>query len=213
MLFKVLSLFFLGIGVFILMQVAFPVLAYQSWEMFDTSGDQLLADPATNLASVNGFGVTVSSNSAFPAFIVNSGKEASYKDFRLSIPALNLDQIKVLTYSNDFDQSLAQLPGTALPGEKGNVFITGHSALPVGLPKDTPAFFANLPTIKKGDEVILDALGQRYVYKVLGLKAVDPKETSVILPPDEIGRYLSLMTCVPPGVNTKRLIVLAKLES
>jgi LPXTG-site transpeptidase (sortase) family protein len=42
---------------------------------------------------------------------------------------------------------------------------------------------------------------------------VDPKDVSVINPPDGSGRYLTLMTCVPPGFNAKRLIVLAKLAN
>ena len=79
--------------------------------------------------------------------------------------------------------------------------------------KESKAFFAKLPNVKKGDEVIVDALGQRYVYTVSELKIVDPKDISVIMPPDSTGRYISLMTCVPPGFNTKRLIVIGKLNT
>jgi LPXTG-site transpeptidase (sortase) family protein len=84
--------------------------------------------------------------------------------------------------------------------------------LPNFAPKGSKAFFAKLPEVKKGDDIIVDALGQRYNYKVVELKIVDPKDISVIYPPDSNGRYISLMTCVPPGFNTKRLVVVAKLN-
>ena len=80
-------------------------------------------------------------------------------------------------------------------------------------PGNFKAIFANLPKVKKGDQVIVEAGEQKFEYQVEGLKVVNPDETWVINPPDTNGRYLSLMTCVPPGLYLKRLIVLAKLES
>jgi sortase A len=70
----------------------------------------------------------------------------------------------------------------------------------------------NLLKIKKGDEINIETPGQLFTYVVQGMKVVDPKDVSVINPPDQVGRYLTLMTCVPPGYNVKRLIVLAKLK-
>jgi LPXTG-site transpeptidase (sortase) family protein len=155
----------------------------------------------------------VASVNDVPVFISSNKRNAPYPEFSLTIPKLKLDQIKVLVASNDFEENLAQLPGTALPGERGNVFVSGHSSIARSLElKDHRAFFVNLPNIKKGDEVYLDAVGQRYTYEVIGTKIVDPKDTAVINPPDSEGRYLTLMTCVPPGFNTKRLIVLARLK-
>ena len=119
----------------------------------------------------------------------------------------------VKVYSNEFEKSLAQLPGTALPGERGNVFISGHSSISATFQsKGSRAFLVDLPKVKKGDSIFVNASGQDYEYVVEGIKIVDPKDTWVISPPDMEGRYLSLMTCVPPGFNTKRLIVLAKLK-
>jgi sortase A len=115
--------------------------------------------------------------------------------------------------SNDFEQNLAHLPGSALPGQKGNIFITGHSGLDNSMLAKKFSYFKELPEVKRGDEIILNALGQQYKYIVESLKIVDPKDTSVVNPPDPSGRYLSLMTCVPPGFSTKRMIVLARLKN
>jgi len=211
---KGLSLLFLGFGVFVLMQIVMPLISFKAWEIFALGYETALIDPTS--VSANGdlapqFDIKTVNN--FPAFIGKPRKEApSFKEFKLTIPKIKLDASTVAVESLKFEETMAHLPGSALPGEKGNVFITGHSMLPNFASKGTKAFFAKLPDVKRGDEIIVDALGQRYVYTVSELKIVDPNDIAVILPPDSNGRYISLMTCVPPGFNTKRLIVVGKLS-
>lgn len=215
MIVKGLSLLFLGVGVFVLMQVVLPFIEFKSWELFAFEQETILATPlASDGNSGLTSGVSIQDFENFPAFVANYANPANlpYKDFKLSIPKLKLDAIKTQVWSNNFDEFLAQLPGSALPGERGNVFITGHSSLPQPL-GSKHAWFVNLPNIKKGDNIYIAAAGQQFEYIVEGLKIVDPKDTTVLNPPDNRGRYLTLMTCVPPGFNTKRLVVLAKLKS
>jgi LPXTG-site transpeptidase (sortase) family protein len=214
MIIKGLSLLFLGVGVFILMQVALPFLEFKSWELFAFEDETVLANPLSGDGSGLVSGVSIQDFEDFPAFVSNSISPSNlpYKEFKVTIPKLKLDNISTKVWSNNFDETLAQLPGSALPGEKGNVFVTGHSSLPQPM-GSKHAWFVNLPNIKKGDNIYLNAAGQQFNYVVEGLKIVDPKDTSVLNPPDARGRYLTLMTCVPPGFNTKRLVVLAKLKS
>lgn len=218
MILKGFSLLFLGLGVFVLMQVVMPVLAFKTWEIKNYDQSQLLVDPKPRVLSgkfapADVLGVSIEEVNNFPAFIgTGSGASLPYKEFKLTIPKLKLYDTQVLVASNTFETNLAQLPGTALPGQKGNVFITGHSSILAKLSGKQIAFFATLPNIKKGDEVLVTALGQKYTYEVMGMKVVDPKDVSVVEPPDEEGRYMTLMTCVPPGFNVKRLIVLTKLK-
>lgn len=211
---KGLSLLILGFGVFVLMQVVMPFVSFKFWETFAFEFEKGLADPAP--ISTNGnlspdFSIETIDN--FPAITAkNKNLTPPYYEFKVTVPKIGLESVNTLVYSSHFEENLAHLPGSALPGEKGNAFITGHSMLPNLAPKGSKAFFAKLPEVKKGNEVIVDALGQRFVYKVVELKIVDPKDISVILPPDPNGRYISLMTCVPPGFNTKRLVVVGKLD-
>lgn len=211
---KGLSLLILGFGVFVLMQVIMPFISFKFWETFAFESEKGLADPAP--ISTNGnlspdFSIETLDN--FPVIIAkNKNLTPPYHEFKVSVPKIGLDSVNTLVYSEHFEENLAHLPGSALPGEKGNAFITGHSMLPNFAPKGSTAFFAKLPSVKKGDDIIVDALGQRYVYKVTELKIVDPKDISVIMPPDSNGRYISLMTCVPPGFNTHRLVVVGKLD-
>lgn len=211
---KGLSLLLLGFGVFVLMQVVMPFVSFKMWEIFAFESEQGLIDPAP--VSANGdlapdFRIENVGN--FPT-IVGKPREVkpSFNEFKITIPRMKLESAPVMVESLRFDEHLAHLPGSALPGERGNMFITGHSMLPNLASKDSKAFFAKLPDVKKGDEIIIDSLGQRYTYTVTELKIVDPKDISVINAPDSVGRFISLMTCVPPGFNTKRLVVIGKLN-
>lgn len=220
MYFKLVSLFCFGIGVFVLVQVGMPLLEFKIWEISAYNQNIVLADPNPDNGAV--LGVSVSSQNDFPAIVSTNLRENKplFDEFSLSISRIGVFEAKTIIETNDFEQNLAHLPGSALPGERGNVFITGHSAITQmfkpgnyqqAVVKDYKAIFANLPNMKKGDEITIKAAGSTYRYLVEGLKIVNPKEVWVVNPPDSMGRYLTLMTCVPPGFNTKRLIVLAKL--
>lgn len=211
MLLKLLSLLSLGVGVFIIIQLVMPLVAFATWEVQAVDKDSVLVSPAQQTTVQ---GVSVQTQGNFPAFISsNAQTDLPYQSFLLSIPSIKVTDMTVRVASNDFNNTPAQLPGTALPGERGNVFISGHSSLPQLLKSSgAKAVFSTLPGIKKDDDIYIQAGGQSYHYVVQGLKIVDPSEVSVLNPPDNEGRYLSLMTCVPPGFNLKRLVVLAKLQ-
>lgn len=191
-----------------------PFASYVWWEaVVYQKQEATLISPAPDQKQA--LGISVENKNRFPA-IVSSNRRSEfllYKDFTLSIPSINIKNAKVVVDTNDFDKNLAQLPGTAMPGERGNLFITGHSSLPqLYRPDNYKSIFTKLPEVKKGDLVTIEAGGQTFTYKILGMKVVDPSETWVINPPDDEGRYLTLMTCVPPGLYLKRLIVLAQLQ-
>jgi len=149
----------------------------------------------------------------FSYFVTQNERSYPYSEFKLSIPKLEILNARVLVNSGDFQKNLAQLPGSALPGEVGNVFITGHSVLPQFFdPQDYLTIFSTLPKIAVGDEIFAEAAGLIYDYQVIKIYSVDPSDTSLIFPPDSANKYLTLMTCVPPGIGNQRLIVLAKLK-
>lgn len=197
----------LVLGVLLLILSFWPLVEYQIWENTQYQNDEYLVSPTV---SSNILGISLSGQ-GFNVILPNPPTRP-YNKFFLTVPKLHLENIEVEVDSNNFDKALAQLPGTALPGETGNVFISGHSSisylLPIGSQK---AIFNNLTSLKKGDTITVSALGQTFQYVVQGSKVVSPKDVSVIAPPDPNGRYLTLMTCVPPGFTTKRLVVVTKM--
>lgn len=205
---KLMAVFFLLCGALLLIEVGLPILNLHILESV-LQKSSILISPQSDQTQV--LGVSIQTFDNFPAFISSFHRETKppFNQFSLSVPSLKIDD-RVEVDSNDLTLGLVHLPGSALPGEKGNMFISGHSALPL-FSDSLSAKFANLPKIKKGDQILITALGAKYIYKVVDMKIVHPKETSVILPPDEKGRYVTLMTCVPPGLNTKRLVILGKL--
>lgn len=124
---------------------------------------------------------------------------------RITAPEIHLDAI-VLEGS---DYSALQLgPGhmenTALPGEHGNVVISGH--------RDT--FFRNVHKLVAGDRLTIQRQRGRYTYEVFEKKVVDSDDMSVVQPTDD--DRLTLITCYPAyyvGPAPKRLVVIAKLVS
>lgn len=134
------------------------------------------------------------------------------KEFYLTIPKLKIQRAKVTVDSLNFYTSLSHFPGSALPGEVGNSFITGHSVLPqFNDPKNYRAIFTNLADLAVGDDVIVDFGDQILIYTVQYAKVVDPHDLSVLGSTTPTSRNLSLMTCVPPGTNSKRLVVITSL--
>lgn len=206
---KLISIGFLSMGIFILMQVILPIVSFQIWWFGQEHSNKTLISPTKSKGEV--LGVSVQNKDNFPAFVSNRTREVrpSYSQFQLSVPRLKIADSAVYVDSNDLSKGLIQLPGSALPGEKGNIFISGHSAISIFTGKS--AIFAKLSDLKKGDEVLVEAGGSKFSYKVVDIKVVDPGDLSVIPAPEELGRYISLMTCVPPGLNFKRLVVLGKM--
>jgi LPXTG-site transpeptidase (sortase) family protein len=99
-------------------------------------------------------------------------------------------------------------PGTAYPGDKGNVVITGHSSY---FPWDPGRFkdvFALLHQVSVGDEIVVYQDQKKYKYVVYEKKVVRPSQVEV-LTQDGADR-LTLITCTPVGTDLNRLIVLAK---
>lgn len=134
------------------------------------------------------------------------------REFYLSIPRLKIKRALARVDNLNFYDNLSHFPGSAIPGDVGNSFITGHSVLPqFNDPKNYRAIFTKLSDLEVGDDVYVDLNGQTLRFVVQYAKVVDPKDVSVLLPISAAGRNLTLMTCVPPGTSTKRLIVVTSL--
>lgn len=134
------------------------------------------------------------------------------EEFYLTIPKLEIKNAVVKTDTVKFYDNLGLFPGSALPGEEGNAFITGHSVLPqFSDPTNYREIFTNLPKLEIGDTVFAKVQDKTYQYVVQYKKVVDPSDTSVLAPITRGAKTLTLMTCVPPGTSFKRLIVVTSL--
>jgi sortase A len=97
-------------------------------------------------------------------------------------------------------RAVGHIRSTPLPGQQGNVVITGH--------RDT--FFRPLLKIRKDDEIRVTTLSGSYRYLVDSIKVVDPEDTEVLDNSEDA--ILTLVTCYPfyfVGPAPKRFIVRA----
>jgi sortase A len=96
---------------------------------------------------------------------------------------------------------------TQMPGEIGNFAIAGHRVGSGGP-------FRNIDKFRKGDVVVVRTKKATFTYRYLQTKVVMPSEVEILLPdpagltaPRTSESLLTLQTCTPIHVNTKRLIV------
>lgn len=133
--------------------------------------------------------------------------------YSLSIPKLKINTALVRADTLDLSQSLIHYPGTALPGQPGSPVIFGHSILPQFYnPKNYMAIFSTLPTLDLGDTINVSYDNVAYTYTVTNKYEVYPDDLSPLTQQYDAKR-LRLITCVPPGLKTRRLVVEATLQS
>ena len=134
-------------------------------------------------------------------------------EYNISIPKLNISNAHVAVGGDDLANSLIHYIPTSLPGEYGNVTIFGHSTLPqLYDPKNYKTIFTYLPSLEKGDTVIVKMGDLEYEYEVYDMFVVKPDHISVLEQKYDAS-YLTLITCVPPGTYWNRLVVRSKLKS
>ena len=121
----------------------------------------------------------------------------SHSELTLEIPYLGLRK-NILSvpqtgggWNTDWlGSDIGWLQGTAFPTWAGNSVLTGHIYTANG----TPGPFLNLNQLGFGDQIIVKAWGQQYVYEVRSNTLVLPEDTSSVLKHEEYP-WLTLITC------------------
>ena len=133
----------------------------------------------------------------------------------LRIPALDDLQLAIVEgiTPEQLGRGPAHYPGTALPGERGNVVVAGHNAR-----SGAGAPFVDLDEVRVGDTIAFDTAVGSWTYTVTAAHVVPPTQVSVLLPvrDDPNGRpttsQLTLITCsYSDGGVTDRLVVEAEI--
>ena len=139
----------------------------------------------------------------------------TFDDNKIYIPEISIDAPiiwNVRNVSEETDQKLEEgtvhLAGTALPGEQGNVFVTGHSSNYIWAPGSFKDVFSLLDKLVVGDFAYLNYQGNTFIYQIEEIKTVKPTDLSVLS--QEGQSRLTLMTCTPVGTTLNRLIIVAK---
>ena len=121
----------------------------------------------------------------------------------VEVPKIN---IKIPIFHTTSEEVLSKgaghLEGSSLPvgGENTHSVISAHRGLP------SASLFTDLDQLEDGDHFLIRVLDQTLCYEVDQIHIVEPENTSDLAV--EPGQDLvTLLTCTPYAVNTKRLLV------
>ena len=119
---------------------------------------------------------------------------------RVAIPSIGLDATLYEGVSlPTFDLGPSLWPGTALPGQIGNMVIGGHRTA-------ANADFRHLDQLVAGDEmVVTDNAGVQHTYAVDSIEFTDPFAARIIHQTPR--QTATLYACHPPGSVSRRIVV------
>ena len=145
--------------------------------------------------------------------------DAPTADPRLIIPKLNIDvpvhfniNNDTATINNAMNHGVAQFKisgADAMPGQIGNLVISGHSAGDIYSNNQYKFIFSGLERLVDGDLVYINYNSVRYTYKVFKRETVEPTNISALVYQTD-KPLLTLITCTPLGTDRYRLLVTAE---
>jgi sortase A len=124
---------------------------------------------------------------------------------RIAIPKVGLDAelhsgIRLTT----LDRGPGHWPGTAMPGQIGNVVVAGHRT-------SHNAEFRHLDALVPGDEVVFSTADGVFTYLVTGTQIVTPDSLWIVDPTDT--PTATLFACHPLGSTAERIVVTLALAT
>lgn len=129
----------------------------------------------------------------------SAGEEPVIEVGSIEIPSLKVSEtmyegIRLTT----LDRGPGHWPGTAMPGQVGNVVIAGHR-----VSHSKP--FRNVDKLVAGDEVVFNTAEGRFVYTVVSQEIVKPDALYIVDQTPE--KTATLFACHPPGSTRERIVV------
>lgn len=117
----------------------------------------------------------------------------------------------------DLERGVVHYPNSGVPGQNGNMIISGHSSNYVWAKGEYNSVFKNINKLSEGDEIIVRISQQNgkvfdYKYKIIEKKILDGGN-DWIFQDFESEQILTLSTCWPIGTDISRLVIRAKRES
>lgn len=225
---RAVSVGIIGIGILVMAYVFLPLISWQLYfaPVFAQEAITVPIPKATvlteglmksllteTLQKISGVDDTDAST-WFPTYKAKGVKHSvAVASYSLSIPTLNIDHATVSTIDTDLAHHLVNYEGTAIPAEKGNAVILGHSTLPQLFNQhDYTTIFATAYLLKPKDAIVVHIQGITYTYSIYQIFVTDPNDAS-IFNQNYLDSELTLVTCTPPGTIWKRLIIKARLET
>jgi sortase A len=129
--------------------------------------------------------------------------QSSTAPTRIVIPKIQVDAPVVgdVTWEA-LKQGVGHLPGSANPGERGNLYLAAHNDI-------FGEIFRHLDKLEPGDEYFIYGGEQKFRYVVKEKRIIQPTDVEVMGPTTE--PVATLQTCYPYLIDTHRLVVIGEL--
>lgn len=122
---------------------------------------------------------------------------------RIIIPSINVDA--PVGEGTDWEALKYQVghhPGTANPGQRGNMVLAAHNDI-------YGEIFRYLPNVTIGESVTVYASEQRFHYRLTERRIIRPEQVEVMLP--TTGPTVTLISCYPYLIDTYRIVLFGDL--
>ncbi len=167
------------------------------------------ASPAPNRASGHEVAASLAAGAPIPATSTTQAAavQPSAPVARISIPRIGIHNAPIYDRGTDSKGNMLIAPGYAVTHYSfsaafgnGNAVIYGHDDINGNI-------FGHLYDLNAGDLIQIAIAGQTQTYRVTGHAIVPPSDVAVMNPTGDI--RLTIITCWPFNVDTKRWIVTA----
>lgn len=227
--FKFVGFSFVVLGLAFILYIFFPVISYYLYlsSAFASSNyqtpvpDRFVIKNETHISDLFGQGIAsltsdyTDADTWFPDLSaemqeIPGGKKVEF--YTLSIPKLGIAEAKVSAVDTKLSEHLVQYFTTSNnPVEKGTSVIFGHSTLPQLFSEtDYRTIFANVHTLKTGDEFSINVNDKDYTYRIFLINILSPDDPNIFSQSFD-NSYITLVSCTPPGTVWKRLVIRASL--
>jgi len=106
------------------------------------------------------------------------------------------------------NQGVILYPGSAVPGQNGEVVLSGHSSVFPWVKTQYGQVFTLLDKLAPGDIVSIVYNHKQYDYRMTGQEILNPNQVKIS---DTTRPVLKMTTCWPIGTSAKRLVVYGEL--
>ncbi|MEP7289268.1 MAG: class D sortase [Chloroflexota bacterium] len=125
---------------------------------------------------------------------------------RMQVPKIKVDSTVLVGDTwNELQRGVGHHIGSVNPGERGNMVLSAHNDI-------YNEIFKDLDKLEPGDTVTVSTTTKDYTYVVQGRQIVAPTDVWVLESRGD-SKQLTLISCYPYRVDTKRIVVFATLQS
>lgn len=134
-----------------------------------------------------------------------SAQAAAQPATRIVIPSIQVDvPVGEGTDWEALKYRVGHQPGTANPGQRGNMVLAAHNDV-------YGEIFRYLPRVPVGETVTVYAGQEAFQYRITERRIITPDQAEVMLP--TTGATVTLISCYPYLIDTHRIVLFGELVS